>query len=90
MRDILLEKNYLFIYFWRAGKEGRKRGRETLMCERNIHQLPLKRTWLGTWPATQACDLTGNQTGNPSVHRLALNPLSHTSQSERHTFKPIS
>ena len=35
---------------------------------------------LGTWPATQACALTGNQTSNPSVHRLVLNPLSHTSQ----------
>ena len=35
---------------------------------------------LGTWPATQACALTGNQTYNPLVHRPALNPLSHTSQ----------
>ena len=26
------------------------------------------------------CALTRNQTGNPLVHRLALNPLSHTSQ----------
>ena len=37
---------------------------------------------LGTWPTTQACALTGNQTSNPLVHRLALNPLSHTSQGE--------
>ena len=29
---------------------------------------------------TQACDLTGNRTGDPLVHRLALNPLIHTSQ----------
>ena len=39
---------------------------------------------LGTWPATQACALTenqtGNRTGNPLVHRPALKPLSHTSQ----------
>ena len=35
---------------------------------------------LGTWPATQACALTGNRTGNPSVLRPALNPLRHTSQ----------
>ena len=37
--------------------------------ERNINvRLPL--TWppLGTWPATQACALTGNRTGNPLVH----------------------
>ena len=37
----------------------------------------------GTWPATQACALTGNQTSDPLVHRLALNPLSHTSQGQR-------
>ena len=35
---------------------------------------------LVTWPATQACALTGNQTSNPLVHRPALNPLSYTSQ----------
>ena len=34
----------------------------------------------GLGPTTQACALTGNQTGNPLVRRLALNPLSHTSQ----------
>ena len=33
-----------------------------------------------TWPATQACALTGNGTRDPPVLRLALNPLSHTSQ----------
>ena len=31
-------------------------------------------------PTTQACALTGNQTRDPLVHRLMLNPLSHTSQ----------
>ena len=34
----------------------------------------------GTWPETQACALTGNQTSDPLVCRLVLNPLSHTSQ----------
>ena len=34
----------------------------------------------GTWPATQACALTGNQTINLLVLRLALNLLSHNSQ----------
>ena len=42
--------------------------------------LPLVCPLLGTWPATQACALTGNQTGNLLVCRLALDPLSHTSQ----------
>ena len=34
----------------------------------------------GTWPTTQACALTGNQTCHPLVHKPALNPLSYTSQ----------
>ena len=48
--------------------------------------LPLTRPLLGTWPATQACVLTGNQTGDPLVCRLALNPLSHTSQGRKLTL----
>ena len=55
------------------GREGEKDR------ERNIYQLPLTRPQLGTWPTTQACALTGNQTGDLLVHRLALNPLSHIS-----------
>ena len=63
---------FLF-YFQRKG--GRKRGRETSVPGCLSCAPPL-----GTWPATQACALTGNQTDDPLVHRLALNPLSHTSQ----------
>ena len=49
--------------------------------ERNINVwLPLVYPLLGTWPATQACALTGNRTSDILVHRLVLNPLSHTSQ----------
>ena len=63
-----------FIYFFREGKGGRKR-------ERNINVwLLLSRPLLGTWPVTQACALTGNRTSDPLICRLALNPLSHTSQ----------
>ena len=35
---------------------------------------------------TQACGLTGNQTGDPLVHRPALNPLSYLSQGRRRVF----
>ena len=35
---------------------------------------------LRTWPVTQACALTGNQTGDPLVHRTVLNSLNHTNQ----------
>ena len=49
--------------------------------ERNINVwLPLARPLLETWPTTQACVLTRNRTSNPLVCRLALSPLSHTSQ----------
>ena len=70
----------LFIYFQRKVKEGRKREKETLMCERNIYWLPLACPQLGTWTATQACALTVNRISDLLVCRLVLNTLSHTSQ----------
>ena len=45
------------------------------MCACLSHAPPM-----GTRPTTQACALTGEQTGNPLVHKLALSPLSHTNQ----------
>ena len=57
------------------------------MYERDINQLPLTPPQLGTWPTTQACALTGNQTSNLLVHRPVLNPLSHTSQGNKCSFK---
>ena len=76
--DVLLVPSFfhfliLFIYFWRDGKEGRKR-------ERSIGGwLPLACLQQGTPPTTQACVLTDNQTGDQLVHRPALSPLRHTS-----------
>ena len=40
----------------------------------------------GPGPQTQACALTGNQSGNPLVLRPALNTLSHTSQGKNLYF----
>ena len=48
------------------------------------------RPLLGTWPATQACALTGYQTSDPLVHRPALNPLSHMGQGSLLAFNAIS
>ena len=48
------------------------------------------RLLLRTWPETQTCPLTGNRTSDPLVSRLALNPLSHTSQSTWHTSSNFS
>ena len=48
--------------------------------------LPLMLLVLGTWPATHACALTGNRTGDPLVSRSTLNPLSHTSRGRVYVF----
>ena len=50
------------------------------MCKRDIGRLPPARPQGGTWPATQARVLTGNQTGDLSVYGMKPNPLSHPSQ----------
>ena len=60
------------MFIFREG-EGREKERE-----RHINVwLPLTCSLPGTWPATQACALTG--TSDPLVHRPAFNPLSRTS-----------
>ena len=68
----LFFKDFIYLYLERGREEER---------ERNINVwFPLVHPLLGTWPATQACALTGNPTGDPVVCRLVLNPLSHTCQ----------
>ena len=65
-----------FIYLFLERGEGSEKERE-----RNINvQLSLVLSLLRTRPITQACALTGYRTGGPLVCRLALDPLSHTSQ----------
>ena len=67
-------KIYLFI-FRERGREGERDG-EKHQCVVASHTAPtgdLDHT-------TQACTLTGNWTGNPLVHRPALNTLNHTRQ----------
>ena len=71
----------LFIYLFPERGEGKEKERD-----RNINVwLPLVHPQLGSWPATQACALTGNRTSNPLVQETALNPLSHTSQGRLHS-----
>ena len=67
-------KDFIYIFL----EKGEQREKER---ERNVNVwLPLARPLLGTWPATQACALTGNRTSDPSFCSPVLNPLSHTSQ----------
>ena len=69
----------LFIFIERGGKE-KEKGRNVNVQERNISLLLLTYPQLGTWPATQAYALIGNQNDDLSVCRMAPSPLSHTSQ----------
>ena len=76
----------LFYYLFLERGEGREKERE-----RNTNMwLPLKCPQLGTWPATQACALTGNQTSDPLVLRSVLKPLSHSSQGYFYCLKLFS
>ena len=59
------------------------------MCERYINWLPVTQPQPGTWPATQACALIGNQTGNPLLCRPVPNPQGHTSQGYRLFLKRV-
>ena len=85
---IIQMHSFLFIYikhcihlFLERG-EGREKERE-----KNINMwLPLACPLLGTWPTTQACALTGNQTSSPLAGRPMLNPQSHISQGQTHSF----
>ena len=76
-----------FIYSFLDRREGKEKGREKER-ERNINVwLTLVCPLLGSWPATQACALTGNRSGDTLVLRWVPNPLSHTSQGE--TFNSL-
>ena len=79
-----MRKRFLkdFIYLFSERGEGREKERE-----RNVNVwLSLACPPLGIRLATQACALTGNRTSDPMVCRLALNPLSHTSQGNAASF----
>ena len=72
---LFFQRFYLFI-FRQRGRVGERKG-EKHQCV-VASSAPL----LGVWPTTQACALPGNRTGEPLIHRLILNPWSHTSQDQ--------
>ena len=75
-------KKILFIYFdfiylfLETGREG-KRGGEKHHCVVASHTPPT-----GDLACNPGMCPDGNQTGDPSILRLALNPLSHSSQGQ--------
>ena len=75
---ILLYEDFIYLFLERGlGKEREQ--------ERNIKFASCTPP-LGTWPATQACALTGNWTGDPLV-QSGTQPLSHTSQGKSYFCK---
>ena len=70
----LFKKYFLYLFLDRGEEREKERERNIIVW------LPLVRPPLGTWTTTQECALSRNQASDPLVHRLALNPLSHTSQ----------
>lgn len=58
-------------------EEGKERGRDTLMRERNVNRLSPAHPPLGIEPTAQACTLTGTQTGGFLVHGTTPNQVSH-------------
>ena len=76
---LFFKRFYLFI-FRERGREWKKRGRERSMLRETLIGCLSHAPQPGTWPATHACALMGNRTGNPLVCRLALSLLSHASQ----------
>ena len=62
-------KDFIYLFLEREGGREKERERNNLHAPNG-----------GTWPTTQARTLTGNQTSDLLVCRLAFNPLTHTSQ----------
>ena len=74
----MVHLKFLFFRFYLFSERGEGREKES---KRNIDVwLPLAHPQPETRPATQVCALIGIWSGDPLVHRLALNPPSHTSQ----------
>ena len=77
----LKKKDVIYLFLSRG--EGREKHKERNISVWLPHTHPLS----GTWPATQACALTGYRNSDPLVCRPVLNPLSHTSQGAFSFFK---
>ena len=79
MMILLLFFKYLICLFLERGERKEK---EKHQCVVASHAPPTR-----DLAPTQACALTGNQTCDPLVCRLALNPSSHTSQGNDNYFR---
>ena len=74
--DSPLQMTLTRLQFFKESGEGREGTREKYHCVIVSRVPPTP----GVCLLLQACASTGNQTGDPLVHRPVLNPLSHSSQ----------
>ena len=81
---ILFKKYFVYLFLERGGEGEREKHHwwEKHQCVVVSHAPPV-----GDLASTQACALTGHRTSDPLLRRLALNALSHISQSKRWALK---
>ena len=77
--SFVLFNDFIYLILERGERREKERERNINLRDTSISCLSYAPK-LGTWPATQACVLTGNWTSDLLVHKPVLNPLSHTSQ----------
>ena len=86
---LFLKMLFIFIFREREGKEGRKRRRETTMCE-NINCFAYHRPTHGHLAHHPGMCLMGMWTSGLLVHRLGLNPLSHSGGARYFYFREFT
>ena len=70
--NLFFPKYFIYYFFLERGVGNEKKR------ERNINVwLPLLQPLMGTWPATYACALTGNQTSNSGLQPRAQSTKAH-------------
>ena len=83
---VLKKRFYLFIFWRERGKEGERKGEKYCRKKETSIGCLLYVPWQGTKPATQACTLTGNRTGDLPLCGMMSNQLTHIGQDQDHMF----
>ena len=79
-RKHIFQRDFIYLFILDRGEGREEEKHQCVVASRAPSTVDLTQT------TTQSCALTGNRTSDPLVHRLALNPLSHTSQGQKTHF----
>ena len=79
-QQIFLKHLFVCLFVYREGEGGRKRGRETSMCKRNLDWLPLAHARSRDRTCNPGMCPYQHQTGDPLPCGLLSNQLSHRGQ----------